>query len=111
MITGYNDIRIPGDIGALFSLKDDLSAKTKIFYKLRARYTIKSRFTISILYAPLGISSDGKIPYKISFNKVKFDADTEIKSIYKFNSYRLTFGYDIMSQKNIVFGLGFTAKN
>ena len=34
VITGYNDIRIPGDIGTLFSLKDDLSAKTKIFYRL-----------------------------------------------------------------------------
>lgn len=110
VITGYNDIRIPGDIGTLFSLKDDLSAKTKIFHRLRVKYTIQSRFTISILYAPLGISSEGKIPYKISFNRVKFDADTEMKSIYKFNSYRLTLGYDIISQKNIVFGLGFTAK-
>ena len=110
VITGYNDLRIPGDIGTLFSLKNDLSAKIKIFYRLRASYTLHSRYTISLLYAPLEISSVGKIPNKINFNRVVFDAETEMKSIYKFNSYRLTFRYDIITQKNIVFGLGITAK-
>jgi len=47
VFTGYNDVRIPGDQGTLFSLKDDLEAETKIFYRLRAGYTIKSRHTIS----------------------------------------------------------------
>ena len=30
--TGYNDVRIPGDQGTLFSLKDDLISKTEFFF-------------------------------------------------------------------------------
>ena len=41
IMTGYNDIRIPGDLGTLFSLEDDLKSKTKIFYRLRASYTLQ----------------------------------------------------------------------
>ena len=110
VMTGYNDIRIPGDLGTLFSLKDDLKSKTKIFYRLRASYTLQSRHTVSLLYAPLEIKSAGRVPNKISFNGVLFDANTDIKSIYKFNSYRFTYRYHLISQTKIILDLGFTAK-
>mgnify|MGYP006088144693 CR=1 FL=1 len=93
VMTGYNDIRIPGNLGTLFSLKDDLKSKTKIFYRLRASYTLQSRHTISLLYAPLKIKSAGRVTYKISFNGVLFD--TDLNSIYKFHSYRLTYRYHL----------------
>ena len=110
VMTGYNDIRIPGDLGTLFSLKDDLKSKTKIFYRLRASYTLQSRHTISLLYAPLEIKSAGRVTDKISFNGVLFDADTDLNSIYKFHSYRLTYRYHLISQTKIILDLGFTAK-
>ena len=53
IFTGYNDVRITGDQGTLFSLNDDLKAKTRIFYRLRASYTINSCYTLSLLNAPL----------------------------------------------------------
>ena len=93
VITGYNDIRVPGDLGTLFSLKDDLKSKTKIFYRLRASYTLQSRHTISLLYAPLKIKSAGRVTYKISFNGVL--CDTDLNSIYKFHSYRLTYRHHL----------------
>ena len=110
VFTGYNDVRIPGDQGTLFSLKDDLKAKTKIFYRLRASYTIKSRHTFSLLYAPLEIKSEGSVAYDIFFEGVLFPANTQLYGTYKFNSYRLTYRYDIVYKPKIVFGLGFTAK-
>ncbi|MEZ5198341.1 MAG: hypothetical protein R2764_18715 [Bacteroidales bacterium] len=33
VFTGYNDVRIPGDQGTLFSLKDDLKSKSSFFYR------------------------------------------------------------------------------
>lgn len=110
VFTGYNDVRIPGDQGTFFSLKDDLQAKTKIFYRLRASYTIKSRHTISLLYAPLEIKSEGSVANDIFFEGVVFPANIQINGAYKFNSYRLTYRYDIVNKPKIVFGLGFTAK-
>jgi hypothetical protein len=110
VFTGYNDVRIPGDQGTFFSLKDDLQAKTKIFYRLRAGYTIKSRHTISLLYAPLETKSEGSVANDIFFEGVLFPANIKLNGTYKFNSYRLTYRYDIVNNAKIVFGLGFTAK-
>jgi hypothetical protein len=110
VFTGYNDVRIPGDQGTFFSLKDDLTAKTEIFYRLRGGYTIKSRHTISVLYAPLETKSEGSMANDIIFEGVLFPANTKLNGTYKFNSYRLTYRYDIVNRSRIAFGLGFTAK-
>ncbi|MHC1705066.1 MAG: hypothetical protein AB9846_14240 [Tenuifilaceae bacterium] len=110
VLTGYNDVRIPGDIGTRFSLKDDLTAKSKIYYRLRASYTIKTRHTLSLLYAPLEVKSEGSVPSDISFAGELFPANSEIKATYKFNSYRLTYRYDFVQKPKFDFGIGFTAK-
>jgi hypothetical protein len=110
VFTGYNDVRIPGDEGTLFSLKDDLIPKTELFYRLRLNYTIKSRHAFSLLYAPLETKSEGRVPNDIFFESVVFPANTELMGVYKFNSYRLTYRYDIVLKPKFEFGLGFTAK-
>ncbi len=110
VFTGYNDVRIPGDQGTFFSLNEDLEAKTKIFYRVRANYTINSRHTISLLFAPLEINSEGSAANDIIFEGVVFPAYAQLHGTYKFNSYRLTYRYDIVNKPGIVFGLGFTAK-
>ena len=107
---GYNDVRIPGDQGTFFSLKDDLNSKTEFFYRIRANYTIKSRHTLSLLYAPLETESKGKVPYDIIFEGFMFPANYELIGTYKFNSYRLTYRYEIVQKNRIEFGLGLTAK-
>jgi hypothetical protein len=110
VFTGYNDVRIPGDEGTLFSFKDDLIPKAEFFYRIRLNYTIKSRHTLSLLYAPLETKSEGSVTNDIFFEGVVFPANIQLKGIYKFNSYRLTYRYDIVNKPGIVFGLGFTAK-
>jgi hypothetical protein len=108
--TGYNNVRIPGDQGTLFSLKDDLNSKTEFFLRLRANYTIRSRHTLSLLYAPLETVSKGNVPYDLLFEGVNFPANTNLTGTYKFNSYRLTYRYEIVLKPKFEFGLGFTAK-
>lgn len=110
VFTGYNDVRIPGDQGTLFSMKDDLVSKTKIFYRLRAGYKINPRHSLSLLYAPLETKSEGSMANDIFFEGSSFPANTLINGTYKFNSYRLTYRYDFVNKPRLVFGLGFTAK-
>ena len=107
---GYNDVRIPGDQGTLFSLTDDLMSASSFFYRLRAGYKISERHNLSVLYAPLSVKSDGYLPYDVSFAGELFPADSALYASYKFNSYRLTYRYDIVLRPKIEFGLGFTAK-
>ena len=108
--TGYNNVRIPGDQGTFFSMKDDLVPKTKIFYRIRANYTIKTRHTLSVLYAPLEIKSNGNMANDILFEGVTFPANADLAGTYKFNSYRLTYRYEIVLKPKFELGLGFTAK-
>lgn len=108
--TGYNNVRIPGDQGTFFSLKDDLKSKTEFFYRIRASYTINNRHTLSLLYAPLETVSEGNFPDDIFFEGVTFPANTEITGTYKFNSYRLTYRFEIVLKPKFELGLGFTAK-
>ena len=108
--TGYNDVGIPGDLGTRFSLNKDFDASPKVFYRLRINYTIGERHTISALFAPLTIKSEGQAPFDILFEGVTFPASTDIDATYKFNSYRLTYRYEIVRKEKIRFGLGFTAK-
>lgn len=110
VFTGYNDVRIPGNTGTLLSLNDDLQSKPIAFYRIRLGYTIDSRHTISLLYAPLKTESDGSVPRDVMFEGVAFPANSPIASSYKFNSYRLTYRYDIVKSPSLEFGLGFTAK-
>lgn len=110
VFTGYNDVRIPGDEGTKFSLKDDLNPKTKHFYRTRLNYTSMSRHTFSLLYAPLETKSYSNIANDILFEGVVFPANSKIEGTYKFNSYRLTYRYEIVKKTRLDFGLGITAK-
>ncbi|NOT35792.1 MAG: hypothetical protein HOP11_00270 [Saprospiraceae bacterium] len=110
VFTGYNNVRIPGDKGTRFSLKDDLNPNTEFFYRVRLNYTIKSRHTLSLLYAPLEITSEGSVANDISFEGIVFPANTQLEGTYKFNSYRLTYRYDFVKKPRFDFGLGFTGK-
>jgi hypothetical protein len=108
--TGYNDVRIPGNQGTFISLKDDLKPNSDIFFRLRLNYTFSSAHTLSLLYAPLNVKSEGRLNKDVNFSGKTFLADKALSGTYKFNSYRLTYRYDFIQNPNLEFGLGFTAK-
>ena len=39
---GYNDVRIPGNSGTLFSLTDDLATRASLFLRVRAGHLVSS---------------------------------------------------------------------
>ncbi len=108
--TGYNDVRIPGNQGTFISLKDDLKPDADIFYRIKLNYTFSSAHTLSLLYAPLTIQSEGRLDKDVNFAGRIFQANRDVSGSYKFNSYRLTYRYDFVQNPDLEFGLGFTAK-
>jgi hypothetical protein len=108
--TGYNDVRIPGNQGTLISFKDDLTPSSGIFYRIRLNYTFSSAHTLSLLFAPLTVKSEGRINKDVNFAGSVFPANEDLSGSYKFNSYRLTYRYDFVQNPTLDFGLGFTAK-
>jgi hypothetical protein len=110
-VTGlYNDVRIPGDGGTLFSLVDDLSTDPGPFYRLRLEYTFSGRHTVSALYAPLTLTAGGTAPVDIVYEDETFIEGSKLDGSYTFNSYRLTYRYEFSPRGRWSYGLGFTAK-
>ena len=110
IFTGYNDVRIPGNQGTLFSLKDDLETDTETFFRARLNYHFNKKHHISLLYAPLNLVAHGKVDEIVEYQGEIFPANAELTSTYKFNSYRLSYRYDFIRKVDLTFGMGFTAK-
>ncbi len=107
---GYNDVRIPGDTGTLFSLSEDLSIDPSAYFRARVEYTFGRHHTVSALYAPLTIEATGALPSDVSFAGTDFPSGTDAVGTYTFNSYRLTYRYEFEPRGRLQAGLGFTAK-
>jgi hypothetical protein len=108
--SGYNDVRIPGTNGTLFSFSEELKSDNEFFYRIRLNYKIGDKHNLSILYAPLTINAEGKFDKDVRFQDVTFLSSTNVTGTYTFNSYRLTYRYDIYLGESAEFGLGLTAK-
>ncbi|UCG61499.1 MAG: hypothetical protein JSV52_14465 [Candidatus Zixiibacteriota bacterium] len=109
-LNGYNDVRIPGDTGTDISLTDDLNSHPRIVGRVRLGYMPAERHTLSVLFAPLRLRSDGTVNRAIIFQNQIFDAGSELEATYRFDSYRLTYRYDIIKREKLNLGLGVTAK-
>ena len=107
---GYCDVQIPKSTGTMFSLTDDLKAKASYFFRIRLSYQLHPRHSLSVLYAPLSLTASGPTPAGIWFNGDYFAPQTEVEGFYKFNSYRLTYRYELVNKAKWKVGIGFTAK-
>jgi len=110
VISGRNDVRIPGDTGTDISLTDSLHTDPSLFIRVRLTYTFVRRHSLSVLIAPLTLESSGQVDHEVIFVDVAFPPDTPLEATYTFNSYRLTYRYDLVKREKLTFGLGFTAK-
>jgi len=108
-----NNVRYPNDENTtanLVDIPDQLGTGQTAFLRLRASYTINDRHTISGLYAPLTFNSSGSFSRPIKFGNSIYTQNEVTDVSYKFNSYRLTYSYQIVDRKKIKFGLGLTGK-
>lgn len=110
IFSGYNNVRIPGNQGTLFSLSEALEADPAIFFRAKLNFSISPRNTLSLLYAPLKTKSTGEINRDILFASANFPANTPLEGTYIFNSYRLSYRYEFYRSEKIEFGLGLTGK-
>lgn len=110
VFSGYNDVRIPGDTGTLFSFSEELETEPLAFGRLRLNYDFNPRHHLSLLLAPLTVNADGQIDRAVDFAGETFPANTPLEGTYRFNSYRLTYRYDFYRKEKLELGIGFTAK-
>ena len=110
VIPGYNTVQLPRATGTRFSLKNDLDIKGKIYDRIRLNAWFGNKHGLSLLYAPLSLKADGTLEKAVVFEGVTFPAGSVVDALYRFNSYRLTYRYRLMSKPSLNLWLGFTAK-
>lgn len=105
-----NDVGIPGDGGTRFSLVDDLDTDDDVAFRVRLGRRLGDRHHLSALYAPLRLHAAGRPDFAIDFDGETFAAGAALDATYQFNSYRLTWRYDLVQERRLDLGLGLTAK-
>jgi hypothetical protein len=109
-LSGYNDAKIPGDTGTLFSLSEDLKTDPLYFFRVRFGFQWKSGHSISIFASPFSLDASGEVDKEVFFFEETFPPNTPLRARYTFNSYRLTYRYDFLRKEKWRIGIGFTAK-
>lgn len=105
---GYNDVRIPGNSGTEFSLRDDVQTDPAWYYRVRAGYLVEERHFIWILAAPLRVRGSGRADRDINFDGTVFPANTPLESTFQFNTYRVGYRYDFFKTDRGSIGAGVT---
>ena len=109
-LSGYNDVRVPGDTGTLFSFSEELKTDPSYFFRVRLGYQWRSRHNISVFAAPLQLHAAGSVDREIFFYEETFSPNVPLTGVYKFNSYRLTYRYDLLRRGKWQVGIGLTVK-
>lgn len=108
---GYNRVQVPNPDGTRFDLNRDFNLQGPVIpLRIRVNYTIGERHNIAALWAPFSANYDGAVDFDIDFEGSRFPAGTALSNTYVFNSYRLTYRYDIVKSTNWTVGIGFTGK-
>lgn len=110
VFTGYNDVQIPSGEGTKFSLKNDITPKTRPFYRIQFGYRFNERHNLFALYAPLTVKSSSRISKDISFQGKTFTEGSDVNATFRFDSYRLTYTYTFYRTDSFFFSAGITGK-
>ncbi len=108
--TAYNDVQIPTDTGTRISLKDDTGSSSALAFRIRVGYTFFKRHTVMLLAAPLTVRGSAVIDRDLSYRDTVFSAGSRVDSVYRFDSYRLTYRYTFLDSAPIVLADGITGK-
>jgi hypothetical protein len=105
----YNQVQIPGDEGTRFNLASSLS-ESSLYHRVSFSHKFQSPHGFRLLYAPLRLTGDNVYEKDITFQGVSFNANQRIDTEYQFNSYRASYFYQLVDQKNWILRLGGTLK-
>ncbi len=88
-----NDVRIPGDTGTEFSLKDLTGSGPFPAGRITFDWDVRQRHGLRFIVAPFQFDGRGTFDQPVVFTGVTFDPGTSTKGTYQFNTYRAGYRY------------------
>jgi hypothetical protein len=106
-----NDVQIPNNAsGTRFSLVDLVGAGPFPAGRLYILWNIHERHGLRALLAPLFYTESGQFSSPVNFAGGTFQAGVPTDATYKFNSWRLSYRYNVYRGTDWRWWIGFTAK-
>jgi hypothetical protein len=105
----YNLQRSPGDGGSTFDLASSFDEST-FFYRLNFKMKTQKNSGVRVLYAPLKIEGSYRYDRDIEFEEETFSQNEKIETLYQFNSYRVSYFWNLKNSKKFLMDLGGTLK-
>ena len=106
--TGYNDVAIPGDQGTRISLSEDLDTDPVWYYRGRVGYVFRGHHDFSFTAAPLRADAEGTVNSAVRFDDTVFSAGISLSARYQFDTYRFTYRYNLVAERDLIIGIGGT---
>lgn len=104
-----NEFNVPNPGGTRFRLtSQDRGPVTAM--RAYATWNWKPNHSLRLLYAPFSVETVQTPAAAVSFNGTSFASGKTLRTLYVFNSYRLSYIYRIPSESKWRFRVGFTAK-
>src|SRR5512146_1618030 len=104
---GYNDVQVPADTGTRFSLVSDVPTSPAPYFRVQLGVTL-GRNTVFATAAPLRLSAEGTPASEVRFAGATFPAGAPVRGEYRFDSYRLTWRYELVRPGRWEAALGVT---
>jgi hypothetical protein len=106
-----NTAQFPNDpTGTRFSLRDLIGEGNETGVRVSFTRALTPRQELRFLYAPLSLSGTGALPTVTNFQGRAFAAGVPTQADYRFDSYRATWRYRLIEDRDWTVKLGFTAK-
>lgn len=104
--TGYNDLQIPADTGSDISLKSDIPSDPALALRTRLGLFLGERHRLYFLAAPLSVRGSATLSEDLSYQGTTFPLGTAVESLYRFDSYRLSYRYAFRPRGPFEFAVG-----
>lgn len=106
-----NDIQVPNDeTGTRIALDELIGTGPFPALRLYAEIRLGQRHGLRLLAAPLSVEGTGVLTEPADYNGVTFAAGTPTEAAYRFDSYRLTYRYRLVSNPTWRVDIGLSAK-
>ncbi|HOP63134.1 MAG TPA: hypothetical protein PK358_10885 [Spirochaetota bacterium] len=108
--SSYNDVKLPGDSGTKLSYTDDLHCDPVLSPRIEAGYEFEFPVYIGVMASLLRLEASGQLDKTVYYDGLVFNAGSEVKAKYRFDSYRITGRYYFIDTESFKIGAGFTGK-
>jgi hypothetical protein len=88
-----NDVRIPGDTGTTFSLKDVQGSGPVPAIRAWVEWIAREKHGVRLTAAPLRVEGTGTLDQDVFFVDKTFSQNAPVDASFKFDTYRATYRY------------------